>query len=100
MDIAGGEFPTEIVMVAVLTPPSASSARAVIVCEPLDSERVKWPPLPIGPSTLEDHWMLLVKSPSSKSLAVPRNVIGSLVAKELPPEGAWIATVGKEFVTF
>lgn len=74
--------------------PSESVTVAVIVCVPLESFRENVPPSPICPSRFEVHTIEPVRSPSSASLALPRNATVSAVRTAAPSEGAWIETVG------
>ena len=93
----GGVFTALTVRVTcseALSPP-LSVTEAVIVCSPADSVSVtKDPPLPMTPSTLELQDRLPVRSPSSRSTAVPVKAITSPSANVDPSAGAVMVTAG------
>jgi len=71
---------------------------AITVWTPTDrSDLEKEPPVPMGPSRLEVHARLAVRSPSPVSVAVPVNVMGSPWSNVDPFAGAVIVTVGAVF---
>ena len=59
------------VTLSELVRPPESVTEAVIVCVPTERTVENAPPEPIGPSRLEFQVRLLVRLPSSASLAVP-----------------------------
>ena len=66
------------------------------MCVPTDRVLVaNDPPEPIGPSWFEVHRSAAVRTPSSKSIAVPVNVMGSPSTNLDPSAGVVIVTTGK-----
>jgi hypothetical protein len=77
-----------------LVSPPESVTLAVIVCVPTDRPVEKNPPEPIEPSRFELQARLLVKLPSSKSLAQPWKFKVATEVYVLPSAGEVIVTVG------
>src|SRR6266540_3155498 len=94
-----GAASTVIETVAVEVLPPLSVTEAVIVCAPLVSELVIEAPLPSAPSLLELHWMLDDRSPSSTSMALPVNGIGSPGENVAPVSGEVIVISGGALTT-
>jgi hypothetical protein len=84
---------------AVFVAPPESVTLAVIVWVPPGSFLATLPPVPIGPLTLDDHAIELVRSPSSKSDAEAENAIVSAVVYDVAFAGEAIEIVGGVFVT-
>ena len=71
-----------------------SVTEAMILWEPAVSALEKAPPLPIGPSMLDVQAREAVRSPSSKSPALPAKLMSVLSSKVAPWLGELISTVG------
>src|SRR5207253_5391827 len=86
---------TSMVIAALPVRLPVSAARAVIVWWPrLRFERLKVPPVPIWPSRSDVQTMVLVRSPSIESMAVPAKVIGWPGRNLLPRAGDVMVTTG------
>src|SRR5437867_13063237 len=89
---------TTIVMVVAARLPPASVTEAVIVCVPELRLATMVAPLPRWPSRLEAQSMVDETSPSSGSLAVPVEVVGS-GSGWAPAAGGRVGTVGVGWVS-
>ena len=96
---AGAAFTTTVIAAVARLPP-ASMTVAVMVCVPERSVAMSSrPPEPSEPSRLERQAIAAARLPSSRSSAVPTNVIVSPGTKLAPPAGAVTAIVGAAFTT-
>jgi hypothetical protein len=86
--------PTVTVIEALPVRPPESVTEAVMVCVPSLSTALKEPPVPIWPSRLEVQTRLLVRLPSSVSVAEPEKLMEVPEAKLAPSAGLVMLTVG------
>ena len=85
---------TWTVTAAVAVSPPQSVAVAVSWCVPSLSRCVMLPPVPSAPSRSDVQAIAAVRSPSSRSLALPAQVIRAEDASVWPLVGAVMATSG------
>ena len=84
-------------MEALPVRPPESATEAVMTCVPSLNTALKEPPVPICPARLDVQTRLLVRSPSSASIAEPEKMMSVPDEKVTLLEGVLLLTAGGEF---